>query len=148
MRIPETDALICLGDISIGQELKVYEKFIKPLKCKKILVKGNHDRKTNTWYLNHGWDWVCYSFGDNYFGKKILFTHYPKPADDYDLNLHGHLHNNVYKWKHLTAENKKFVCEKHLLISFECQNYAPVKLNHVLSKPDNFRLINAFNRSK
>ncbi len=144
MAIPEGDLLICLGDLSIGKENEVYERFVMPLKCRKILVKGNHDRKSNTWYLNHGWDFVCYAFSDDYFGKKILFTHYPRPADGYDYNIHGHLHNNIYKWEKLTEENKKFINEKHILLSCENNNYKPLKLNYVIDKIEKFRLINAF----
>ena len=144
MLIPEEDLLIHLGDISMGRELDVYEWFIKPLKCRKILVKGNHDQKSNTWYLNHGWDFVCYAFSDTYFSKKILFTHYPRPANDYDYNLHGHLHNNMYKWDNLTKENKEIVNEKHLLLSCETNNYKPLKLNYIIDKIDKFKLINAF----
>jgi len=144
MKIPEKDLLIHLGDISIGRAAEVHEKFIMPLKCRKILVKGNHDRKTNNWYMMHGWDFVCYTFQDDYRGRKILFSHYPVNAKDYDYNLHGHLHNNVYKWDKLTDENKKFVNKKHLLFAVENTGYRPLKLDYILDKPDKFRLINTF----
>jgi len=148
MCIPENDVLICLGDISIGRELDVYDWFIKPLKFKKILVKGNHDRKSNSWYLEHGWDFVCYSFIDTYFGKRILFSHYPKPYTDCDYNFHGHLHNNVSKFENLTEANKKFISERHILIAPELSNYRPLSLQHVITKIDKFRLINIFKKAK
>ena len=148
MTIPEKDLLICLGDISIGRELEVYERFIKPLKCRKILVKGNHDRKTNNWYLTHGWNFVCYSFQDSYRGKRVLFSHYPMCVDDYDFNIHGHLHNNIYKWEKLTEENRTFVNEKHLLFSMEFTKYRPMKLDYIIDKADKFRLINTFKKLK
>jgi len=148
MAIPEKDILIHLGDISIGREIEVYEKFIKPLKCTKILVKGNHDRKSNNFYLEHGWDFVCYSFSDTYFNKKILFTHFPKHTDGYDFNIHGHLHSNVYKWEQLTKENKNFINERHLLFAVESTNYRPMKLNYIIDKFEKFQLINLFNKYK
>jgi len=144
MTIPEKDLLICLGDISIGKELEVYERFIKPLKCRKILVKGNHDRKTNNWYLTHGWDFVCYSFQDMYRGKSVIFSHFPLDATHYDFNIHGHLHNNIYKWENLTKENRSFINEKHLLFAMELTKYQPMKLDYVIDKADKFRLINTF----
>jgi calcineurin-like phosphoesterase family protein len=144
MAIPEGDLLICLGDLSIGREADVYEWFIKPLKCRKILVKGNHDRKSNTWYLNHGWDFVCYSFIDTYFGKRIVFSHYPIPYKDCDYNFHGHLHNNVYKYDHLTDENKAFISDRHILINCEDNGYRPLKLNYVIDEIEKFKLINRF----
>lgn len=148
MQIPKKDILVCLGDISIGKELEVYDTFIKPIKCKKILVKGNHDRKSNNWYLNHGWDFVCYSFQDTYRKKKILFSHYPKCADDYDLNIHGHLHNNIYKWEKLNEENKSFVNDKHLLISMELMDYKPKTISYIIENIDKFRLLNTFKKDK
>lgn len=148
MTIPENDLLICLGDISIGRELEVYEKFIKPLKYRKILVKGNHDRKTNNWYLTHGWDFVCYSFQDTYRGKRVLFSHYPVCADGYDFNFCGHLHNNIYKFENLTKENQVFVNEKHVLFALELTNYRPLKLDYMIDKVDKFRLINTFGNKK
>jgi len=148
MTIPEGDLLIHLGDISIGKELEVYEKFIKPLKCNKILVKGNHDRKSNSWYRNHGWDFVCYSFSDTYFRKKILFTHYPKPTDNYDYNLHGHLHSNITKLEHLTKENQNLINEKHLLFAVELNGYRPLKLNYIIDKIEKFQLIKIIKNAK
>lgn len=147
-KIPEKDILICLGDISMGREKEIYEKFIKPIKCRKILVKGNHDHKTNNWYLNHGWDFVCYGFYDNYRGKKVLFSHYPKPADDYDFNIFGHMHNNVNSWDNVSEEFKLFICNKHLLLCLEELHYQPVKLDYVIDKADKFRLINRFKENK
>lgn len=142
MTIPEKDLLIHLGDISIGREDEVYEKFIRPLPYRKILVKGNHDRKSNNFYLNRGWDFVCYSFQDTYKKKKVLFSHYPKPADDYDFNIFGHLHSNISKLGHLTKENQKFINKKHLLFALELTNYRPLKLDYIIDKYEKFQLIN------
>jgi hypothetical protein len=30
-------------------------------------------------------------------GKRILFTHKPQPVGDYDINVHGHLHNTGHR---------------------------------------------------
>lgn len=38
-QIPEGDVLICLGDITVGNDEEVHAKFIEPLKCRKWLVK-------------------------------------------------------------------------------------------------------------
>ena len=76
----------------------VHKFIVDELKCKKILVKGNHDSKSNSWYLEHGWDFVCEEFKDTLYGKNILFSHYPKVWDGvYDLNIHGHFHNSDHR---------------------------------------------------
>jgi calcineurin-like phosphoesterase family protein len=94
---------------------------------KKWLVKGNHDEKTNHWYLNHGWDFVCDHFSDVYFGKRILFSHEPQAYDInlYDVNIHGHLHDNS---RHGRPEDfciNGRICK---LVAIEYTNYQPVTL--------------------
>lgn len=77
MAIPEEDTLIYLGDICIGMDTTIHERYIKPLKCKKVLVKGNHDGKSNSRYMDNGWDFVCDSLTLKQFGKEILLIHIP-----------------------------------------------------------------------
>lgn len=122
--IPENACLIHLGDICIGDDTGWHD-CIKHLKCKKILTLGNHDSKSVSWYLEHGWDFVCTSFKMKYCGKLICFSHKPQPWDgDWEINVHGHLHNlghreNEYK------ELKKW----HRLYAPELMNYKPIELS-------------------
>ena len=133
-QIDEDDVLICLGDVSASKyEAEAHERFIMPLKCTKILVKGNHDKKSDTWYYNHGWDFVCLAFRNVFFGKNILFTHHPKQWDgSYDYNIHGHFHNITTKnWE---PELVKKITDKHILLACEHTFYQPVSLNWLVSK--------------
>jgi calcineurin-like phosphoesterase family protein len=119
--------LIHLGDVCIGHDDEAHEKYIKPLPCKKILVTGNHDKKSNTWYLNHGWDFVCHEFRDKYYGKKIVFSHKPVVWDgEYDLNAHGHFHNT----DHRSQEPELYAIRNRYqkLFAIEYTNYKPVAL--------------------
>lgn len=132
--IPAEDILICLGDISASAlETEAHERFIKPLKCTKILVKGNHDKRSDTWYYRNGWDFVCLSFKNTYFGKNILFSHHPKPWDwYYDYNIFGHFHNiPCERWE---PELKKYISDRHILLAIERTQYKPVNLNWIVSK--------------
>lgn len=131
LTIPEKDILVVLGDICVGKDLEAHKKFIIPLKCKKILVRGNHDGKSNTWYLEHGWDFVCEAFSLKMYGKRILFTHIPDLYDleKFDVNIHGHLHNNA----HRGSPEECIFHDRHLiLISSEFNNYHPVTLKSLL----------------
>lgn len=94
----EEDILIHLGDVCLGNEKANHETIIQPLPCKKILVRGNHDGKSNNWYYNHGWDFVCRQFVDKFFGKRVLFSHIPQ-ADRMgtEINLHGHSHGTAHR---------------------------------------------------
>ena len=137
------DLLIHLGDICIGGDLETHYHLNGILKCKKILVKGNHDKKSNQWYLDNGWNFVCNSFRDNLFGKDILFSHEPDITGNYDINIHGHLHNNLPRllrkeFVNETEEerNIKFLyklTDKNKLLAIENTNYKPINLETFLT---------------
>lgn len=125
-RIPKDDVLIHLGDICIGKDAEVHKKFIAPLQCKKWLVKGNHDNKSNSWYLANGWDFVGYTLKDKYFNFKILFSHIPHVDNGFDLNIHGHLHNTGHR------DPEGIFDEKHKLFAVEYTGYKPIELKQFL----------------
>lgn len=96
----EGDILIHCGDFCIGQDAKWHEKFMMEAKGfkRKILVRGNHDNKSDSWYYDHGWDFVCFTFAIKYQGNLIFFSH--KPQHQHLLrgsqyNFHGHLHGKI-----------------------------------------------------
>lgn len=124
-KLRDDDILIHLGDICIGRDAENHKRYIEPLGCKKILVKGNHDKKSNNWYLNHGWSFVCEAFEMKFNGKRIIFSHEPLPWDGRcDLNIHGHLHNCGHREVKTLAYNK--------LISLEQMGYSPISLNSII----------------
>ena len=111
----------------------MHDKYIKSLECTKILVKGNHEHKSNNWYLNCGWNFVCKTFKDKYFGKKILFSHKPKVDDnDYDINLHGHFHNNEHR--KLEPDLVAIKNDKQFCFILENTNYSPVLLETIIKQ--------------
>lgn len=123
--LPE-DVLIHLGDICIGDDENVHKKYIKPLKCKKWLVRGNHDRKSDGWYLANGWDAVSHGIFLDRFGKKIYLSHMPFPIQPpFDVNIHGHLHN--------TGHREGINDGKHINLAIENTNYQPVLLENMLT---------------
>lgn len=93
----EEDTLIHLGDICIGKDAEVHER-LSSYRFKKILVKGNHDTKSDAWYYKHGWDFVCIETVIRAFGKLILLRHIPigvEHKDQLDLHIHGHFHGSA-----------------------------------------------------
>jgi calcineurin-like phosphoesterase family protein len=132
-KLTEKDVLIHLGDVGLGKEWFIHDTYIKPLKCKKWLVRGNHDNKSNTWYLNNGWDFVCHKFYDHYFGKYILFSHKPREIDDkIDLNIHGHFHNSDHRWREPELIDR--LTDRHKLFCLEEANYQPILLSTFIEK--------------
>lgn len=131
-QVKAEDLLLHLGDVCIGLDEEMHRKYITPLKCRKWLVKGNHDRKSNSWYLGHGWDCVCQTLRDRYSGKDILFSHIPVADDGYDLNIHGHFHSSDHRRhdpKMLAIKN-----DKQKLIALEQTGYMPVTLESILKE--------------
>lgn len=101
MALPEDSTLVHLGDFCIGDDEEWHKKFMENIPCKrKVLVRGNHDNKSDTWYYNNGWSFICSSFIARYFGKRILFSHIPKDHSHYpftQINVHGHTHGDRHR---------------------------------------------------
>jgi len=152
MKIDRNDVLIHLGDICIGKDAEMHEKYIRPLPFKKWLAKGNHDGKSDQWYLEHGWDFVASKFQGKYFGKTVVFSHQPQHyeeivdlqfgAGSFDINIHGHFHNTLHRLlegkfivegeKERNEIDLKNLTSRHKLLSVEETNYKPVLLEEFL----------------
>jgi calcineurin-like phosphoesterase family protein len=128
--IDELDILIHLGDICIGRDEYWNNRFCytSPL-TKKILVRGNHDKKSLSWYSEHGWSFICDHFSLETNGKKILFSHEPMVYDKslYDLNIHGHLHEKIHHNPVLPEDRK------YKLVSLELMGYRAFSLEELLT---------------
>ncbi len=123
-KIKDSDLLIHLGDICIGNDEEVHRN-ISALPCRKILVMGNHDSKSWSWYMEHGWDFVCDAFRLKYCGKIIMFSHIPQPWDGiWEINVHGHLHN-LGRLKEIKHEMRQW----HRLYAPELNNYQAIELS-------------------
>ena len=121
--IAPQDILIHLGDVIFQRpgELKMYLSDI-PGKIK-LLVRGNHDRQSDNWFIGQGFNFVA----DAIRIGNVLLTHQPQltnlPADC--INIHGHFHNFGFR----TDEEKILYNPKqHKLLALEQTNYAPVNL--------------------
>ena len=114
----DEDVLIHLGDVCMGKDDTHNNLFTRSLKGKKWLVKGNHDNKTNSWYIDHGWDFVGDMVQLNMFGKVIFLTHCPMLPTIHDsINIHGHLHDPVAS--HRLKEVEGILSDNHVLVSIE-----------------------------
>lgn len=135
------DMVIHLGDIifTAGMADRIKE-IISKLNGRKILVRGNHDKKGNLWYLSNGFDFVCDRFSWDYNGKRILFVHNPAHVSNdelhrYDYVLHGHCHNNVpfLTKKRITGDDKREFTT-FVNMSVEHIKYTPMPLIPLLNR--------------
>lgn len=122
------DTLIHLGDICIGQDVLWHQR-LAIIDCRKILVRGNHDHKSDSWYMSNGWDFVCNSFTTKFIGKDLLFSHEPLPIVDNNLNIHGHFHNTLHHEDMFGSLTLNHIC-----LSIEETNYKPVLLETIIKK--------------
>ena len=116
--VQQKDILIHLGDFCIGQDEYWHNEFMKYCPGKRWLVRGNHDRKSMSWYFRHGWNFVGDVVCLDVFGKHIVLSH--KPIDDTLststdwINVHGHLHNTLHHPEcHAINHHKLLIIEHH-----------------------------------
>jgi len=117
------DIVIHLGDLFVGNP-EYWLKWLPDLPGRKILVLGNHDGKSITWFMNHGFDFCCKEFTWKRYGFRILFSHIPKSDGDFDINIHGHLHEGRHR--EYSTDNR------HILLSLEQTSYQPLKLDKMV----------------
>jgi len=91
--VQEGDVTIHLGDVIFSKSGTLLQ-LLSRVKGTKILVRGNHDKEKDNWYMTHGFDFTC----DELVKKDVLFSHIPKPKrDGIRLNVHGHFHNTDHR---------------------------------------------------
>jgi calcineurin-like phosphoesterase family protein len=114
----------------MGRDEEMHELYIKPYRFKKILVRGNHDHRSDNWYLNHGWDFVVSTFSARYFGCDLIFSHRPMgEVPEGHLNIHGHLHDG-HRDGYSSWAKDSF---KHKLVALELQGYEAINLRRFLN---------------
>lgn len=133
-KLREGDILYHLGDFIFSDACKDESlKRWKALPCRKVLIKGNHDKKKMSYYSEY-FDEVYDT--PIYYKRRVVLSHYPVPVTDGTLNIHGHLHGSILdgdnylnanihvnKYKLITGDeidkrigalpvdNRRFLCE-------------------------------------
>ena len=118
--VGEFDTVIHLGDIAMKSDIgDNYVKRLGKWNGCKILVRGNHDKNPDEFYINAGFTIVVNELAIRINDIKLLFTHRPKFDHDADINIHGHQHNlAVYDDTRL-----------YLPLSIEHMGYKPLKID-------------------
>lgn len=122
-QVKPDDTVIHLGDAAWPNawENDVFNK----LPGRKVLVMGNHDKKSARWYSEHGFDFVCNMFVLKYGGFDMVFTHKPWINHPFDVNIHGHYHNNFNQEYY--KDHPELYC-----ISMEVLNYQPLSMDRLV----------------
>lgn len=101
------------GDVSLSDKADT-KSVIKRLNGYKILILGNHDRRSKGWFKEVGFDEVHKNsilLNDHYL------THCPMdPELPYKYNIHGHIHN----------KETTFLPPRYINTSVEVIDYRPI----------------------
>ena len=126
--LKENDVFMYLGDISYrfasDEDLAACKDIFQSIKCKKILILGNHDMMLGEkFFRNCGFDYVMEELEWN----NIIFTH--KPIDSVvsndKINIHGHLHQRT---QYYTTDGKN-----NINVYPYFYNNKPVTLEYLIS---------------
>ena len=127
--IKPDDIVYNLGDVFFGNA--DFKSIISDLPGRKILIQGNHDRKSLNWYMEHGFDFACQSV----VSDGILFSHRPMAIPrGVRWNVHGHFHTApAIRWE---RDLMKLLTDKHRIFIIEHPfiGYKPIKLDKFLSQ--------------
>lgn len=117
--VDKNDIVYFLGDFSF-LDVKSTKQILDNLNGFKFLIKGNHDRRTNTAYRKLGFIEV---YDKPIILGDFILSHEPfvnANSNDFKI-IHGHLHNNV----ELNKDN-------HFCCSIENTNYKPITLQEIV----------------
>lgn len=129
--IPAGDTLIHLGDICIGGDEVVHADLVMAAEnLTRILVRGNHDNKSLSWYQDHGWHFACDGIELLFQGHYLHLTHRPaRPQGNTTWNIHGHTHGNMHRSEeYLDFYSKDY----HIDISPELIGFKPIMLKTLI----------------
>ena len=121
--VGKNDIVYHLGDFILHYD-NIHD-IVDRLNGKIILLRGNHDGKSISYYNKLGFECVkTYTKLDEY---KFILSH--RPLNDYDIpfgyvNIHGHIHSKKL--------NSDFNPNLHYNVSVENINYKPIKVEELL----------------
>ncbi len=117
------DVLIHLGDVSFYDHPRWHKMFTglcRLIGCKCWLILGNHDKKSNSWYMNQGWDFIGNAIELKLYGLELYLSHKPvlehtiHSSDMFDYNIHGHIHDG-----RLACPNTQNILVTHKVVNLK-----------------------------
>jgi calcineurin-like phosphoesterase family protein len=124
--VKPADMILHLGDVATWYgDTEGAANILSSIPGQKYLILGNHDKLGTSWYTALGFT-IISPFVQKVSDFKVLFSHYPETEKlNWDINIHGHIHNNGYP---PNASPKK----DYRNVSVEVMSYQPVRLSDIL----------------
>ena len=117
--VNDSDLVYVLGDVAFSLDLASLKEKLTLLKGTKILIKGNHDHKTNSFYKKSGFKEV-YDGPLYIFKGRIILSHEPVREafnNPFVINVYGHLHNEILSLPNFISVSAKTIAYKPLNLS-------------------------------
>ena len=129
----QNNILIHLGDIAWKNDRYWNRQLTSMPYKKKWLIKGNHDKKSNEWYISNGWDIIAKHITITHNSKIITLSHKPVELLASDINIHGHFHIfDMERIKKIEPDlYETYNKDGHILLFLE-HHYTPFKLSHLI----------------
>lgn len=123
--VSKYDKVFVLGDVSFYHKERLME-IVKQLNGHKILVKGNHDKKSNDYWLECGFKEVS-KYPIVLPELNVIMSHEPLESVGGFFNYHGHVHSKIESYEGRKPLNYKCV-------SVENVGYTPMLLEERVHK--------------
>ena len=126
-KVREDDLVIHLWDVIFDRPSELFD-INRRLNWTKVLVRGNHDKRWHTFYMNNWFSFVVDELRYNIEGgRELILSHIPKwKLTGNQLNIHGHLHNSWHRgW---------WGTDRHILYSPEIENYFPILMDDLIKR--------------
>lgn len=130
--IKSNDEVYILGDLTM-KGAEVANDFLRKLKGKKYLIKGNHDEFADKENFDMGLvEWVKDYHVINYKNLDFILFHFPilewHKKHYGSVHLHGHIHSDI-RYNLAAMEKKEFRFDAGV----DANNYRPVGIDEIIS---------------
>ncbi len=127
--LTKRDILLLAGDVGFDRPSgSLTAKILPRLICKhKYIIMGNHD----TYEVARCFDKIYGSRTDTILGYRVIITHIPVHPQEmfWDINIHGHTHDNVVRVGASNPEESKAAYvrsdNRYICVSAEHMNFTP-----------------------
>lgn len=127
--VSDDDIIYHLGDFCLSDKNGI-KKIASKLNGHKILVRGNHDRGSVSFYESVGFEVLTHA-PIKLEEEKLLLSHVPVPdtriPEGY-INVHGHIHNKLLNDDYPTNLYDK---DKHFNVSCDVLDFKPISLTRI-----------------
>lgn len=120
------DVIYHLGDTIMSRQSDL-ANIVNGLPGIKILIRGNHDRETDSWYMNRGFSFVAMGV----LTEGVWLTHQPQSTLPIGaiINVHGHLHGDNHR------SSSAYLPQHCKLLALEIDGYGPVAFDDFCGLP-------------